>query len=94
MCTVPLFPSIQTIKSRMSLFSLNTQLNQAELVLKELEEYKVVQNLKLLIQKEIDELTKASPDLQKEILKELGFECRTGYTIELDPPNLNELYYS
>jgi hypothetical protein len=75
----------------MNLFSLNTQLNQAQLVLEEQEEYKTVQNPKSLIQKEIDELTSALPELQKEALKELGFECRTGYTIELDPPNLNEL---
>jgi hypothetical protein len=74
----------------MNLFSLNTELNQAQLVLEKQEEYKTVQNLKSLIQKEIDELTSASPERQKEALKEFGFECRTGYTIELDPPNLNE----
>lgn len=74
----------------MNLFALNTELNQAQLVLEEQEEYKTVQNLKSLIQKEIDELTSASPERHKEALKEFGFECRTGYTIELDPPNLNE----
>lgn len=56
----------------MNLFSLNTELNQAQLVLEEQEEYKTVQNLKSLIQKEIDELTSASPERQKEALKEFG----------------------
>lgn len=74
----------------MNLYDLNQQLNSAQLLLEECQEYKSVQSIKNQIKEELSRLKSFSFPSDKEALMDFGFECRTGYEIELDPPDLNE----
>lgn len=63
---------------------LKEYLYKAEQLLKESNEHKSVQSLTKQIKEEFNKLESESPLLSKKALTDFGFECRTGYKIELN----------
>jgi hypothetical protein len=74
----------------MNLYNLSSVYNTAKELLEECKEYKEVQNLKTQINEELKRLKSLPFPANKETLMNFGFECRTGYEIKLEPPDLNE----